>query len=97
MSALTEKRSTVAHKRVRHRLEERPRAVSSSRVYCSFLHCSPKAVLRMPDLIESLGSGLCCGMAMSHVPAGESPAQITASHGSGIEPCRFAGNGGLDA
>ena len=46
---------------------------------------------------RSIGSGLCCGMAMSHVPAGESPAQITASHGSGIEPCRFAGNGELDA
>jgi len=29
-----------------------------------------------------LGSGLCCSMAMSHVPAGESPAQITASHES---------------
>ena len=38
-----------------------------------------------------------CGMAMSHVPAGESPAQITASHGSGIEPCRFTGDGELDA
>ena len=46
---------------------------------------------------ETKGSVLGCGMAMSHVPAGESPAQITASHGSGIEPCRFTGNGGLDA
>ena len=43
------------------------------------------------------GPGLGCGMAMSHVPAGESPVQITASHGSGIEPCRHIGNGALDA
>ena len=55
-----------------------------------FYLCKPAEVL-------GTGSGLCCGMAMSRVPAGESPAQITASHGSGIEPCRFAGNGGLDA
>ncbi len=43
------------------------------------------------------GSGLGCGMAMLRDPAGESPAQIAASHGSGIEPCRCSSNGALDA
>ena len=55
------------------------------------------AVVKKGRSTSSKGSGLGCGMAMSHVPAGESPVQITASHGSGIEPCRFTGNGGLDA
>ena len=60
-----------------------------------FNQCKPAEAAS--KLARATRSGLCCGMAMSRVPAGESPAQITASHGSGIEPCRFAGNGELDA
>ena len=46
---------------------------------------------------EKVGSSLGCGMAMLQVPAGESPAQKAASHGSGIEPCRRTSDGALDA
>lgn len=41
--------------------------------------------------------GLGSGMAMLRDPAGGSPAQITASRGSGIEPCRQVGDNALDA
>ena len=46
---------------------------------------------------QNVGSSLGCGMAMLHGPAGESPAQKAASHGSGIEPCRRTSDGALDA
>ena len=46
---------------------------------------------------QPAGSGLGCGMAMPCNPAGGNPAQITARHGSGIEPCRHVSNGVLDA
>jgi len=37
------------------------------------------------------------GLAMPRSLAGANPAQVTASHGPGIEPCRQSGNGLLDA
>ena len=38
-----------------------------------------------------------CGLAMPRSLAGANPAQVTASHGPGIEPCRHSGNGVFDA
>jgi hypothetical protein len=37
------------------------------------------------------------GLAMPRSLAGANPAQVTVSHGPGIEPCRQSGNGVLDA
>ena len=70
---------------------------------CEGSRLKPDALLwrvgnkRDADAANSIGSSLGCGMAMLHDPAGESPVQITVSHGSGIEPCRRASNGALDA
>jgi hypothetical protein len=51
-------------------------------------------------LIQQLFSGVihkvAAGQCRAHL-AGASPAQVAASHGSGIEPCRRLGDGMLDA
>jgi hypothetical protein len=44
-----------------------------------------------------VGSSPGCGLAMLRSLAGANPAQVTASHGPDIEPCRCSGNGTLDA
>jgi len=48
-------------------------------------------------LLHLLGWPQGCGLAMPRSLAGESPAPVTASHGPGIEPCRYCGNAILDA
>ena len=47
---------------------------------------------------KALGSPISSGLAMSRNLAGANPAQVTASHGSGIQPCsRQSGNRLIDA
>jgi len=43
------------------------------------------------------GSPISSDLAMSRNLAGENPAQVTASHGPGIQPCSQRGNRLIDA
>ncbi|CRI63918.1 hypothetical protein THIOKS11620004 [Thiocapsa sp. KS1] len=45
----------------------------------------------------SHGVTICCGLARPRYLAGAEPAQVTASHGPGIETCSRCGNVLVDA